>query len=126
MPTYDFQCATCKTDDGGPFEFEAFVQHIGGTEACRRCEGPTERVWRLGNHHIGSSCFPYVTKNLTPDGSPIEVTSERHLQQLCKQFGKTHRPDAAWITKEYLGYDPLTGQQRYSEGSKLGMPGVWY
>jgi hypothetical protein len=73
--------------------------------------------------HIPASQFPYVTKNF--NGKPIEVTSPSHLKALCNSFGVTHRPDVAWTTKRYEGYDWRRGTQKYSEGSGLGLPGCW-
>lgn len=81
-----------------------------------------EKVWTVSVRKEGSA-FPYVTKNF--NGEPITVESQSHLDSLCKQYNVTHRPDAAWITKEYQGYDFRTKKQRYKEGSGLGMPGCW-
>lgn len=128
MPIYDFQCPTCQVQDpSGPYQFEAYVPTIGEAKACDRCAGPTERIWSFANQHRGASAFPYITTNLTADGSPVEVRSERHLADLCKKHGKTHRPDNGWIEKKWVGYDPVTRRQVYTEGSGgRGMKGSWF
>lgn len=82
-----------------------------------------EKVWKV-TKHLGSGAFPFTTKNF--NGEPIEVQSPSHLEQLCKQFGVTHRPDAAWVEKEWSHYDWKTGKHVYKEGSGMGLPGVWF
>lgn len=70
-------------------------------------------------------CFPYTTTNIHPEGKAIEVKSEAHLQQLCKEYGVVHRPDVAWLEKERIGYNFRTGKQEYKEGNGVGLPGCW-
>lgn len=93
------------------------------------------RVWTLGNNDVGSQTFPYITRNITKDGSPVEVKSPGHLKELCKRHGVIPRPDNGWKETEYKGYqpgglDPRTheykkGKQVYREGSGRGLPGSW-
>lgn len=119
MPIYQFECTSCK---------EGFEQYLSLRRSenppCRSCGQSTERVWALGVKHKGSDVFPYVTRNLRPDGKPVEVTSPGHLDSLCKQFGVTHRPDVAWLEKTHEGCD-RRGNPIYKEGSGRGMPGSW-
>ena len=67
--------------------------------------------------------FPFTTTHF--DGTPVEVTSEGHLRELCKIHNVTHRPDVAWVEKRMEGYDPRTGKYIYKEGSGAGLPGCW-
>ena len=91
-----------------------------------------EKVWSVSPATRVASAFPFVSKNF--NGEPIEVKSESHLQSLCKQFGVTHRPDAAWVDKELQyerGHVKMRRDSRgelqpvYSEGSGRGLPGGW-
>lgn len=83
-----------------------------------------ERMW--SNSHVkGSDVFPFTTKNIHPDGKPVTVKSEKHLKQLCAEHGAVHRPDAAWINKDYKGYNVRTQKHEYAEGNGCGMPGSW-
>lgn len=84
-----------------------------------------ETCLSLGSQHIAASAFPYVTRNIHPDGKPIEVQSPAHLKELCKTFNVTPRDDAGYITKEYLGYNMQTKKQMYKESSGVGLPGCW-
>jgi hypothetical protein len=117
MPVYALSC--------GEHEFEAYVPSFNSENPkCKECSAPTERVWRT-SRHIPASAFPYVTRNIHPDGRPIEVKSASHLDSLCKRYNVVHRPDAAYIEKEYQGYDLRTGKQVYKEGSGRGVKGAW-
>lgn len=83
-----------------------------------------EKLWtRLGTPSANG--YPYTTKNILPDGSPVIVESPAHERQLCKQHGVVKRDDAAWIGKEWLGYDFRTKKQKFKEGNGVGMPGCW-
>lgn len=118
MPTYAYLCECGRG-------WEGYIHsHTSPNPPCE-CGLSPERVWSLGSSHRGATGFPYVTTNITPDGSPVEVTSPAHLDKLCKEYGVTHRPDNGWIDKEYLGVDMRTGVQRYKEGNGVGYPGCW-
>jgi len=75
--------------------------------------------------------FPYKTKNLTADGSEVEVTSGAHERALMQQYERdtgnklVKRDDAAWINETYEGYNRRADRQEYSSGSGRGMPGQW-
>lgn len=119
MPTYNYLCDCGRG-------WEGYVpSHNSANPPCE-CGNLPERVWALGNSHRGASGFPYVTTNILSDGSPVEVRSAQHLDQLCKEHGVTHRPDNGWIDKTYVGVDFRTGKQIYKEGSGMGMPGSWF
>lgn len=118
MPTFNFACLCGK-------EWEGYIHNAKSENPLCECGKSPERVWALGNTHRGASTFPYITTNILPDGKPIEVTSASHLDSLCKQYNLTHRPDNAWLEKEYMGVDFRTGKQMYKEGSGRGMPGSW-
>ena len=119
MPIYAFSCAEGH-------EFEAFIQSFESSNpSCttESCGKETERIWKI-TRHLGSGAFPFKTKNLLPGGREVAITSESHLQKLCKQYGVRHRPDAAYVTQEYRGVDFRTGKQQYHE-SGAGLPGAW-
>lgn len=111
MPIYQFECE----------EKHGFEKYLPLREnpnpPCEVCQGPTEKVWSLGSSHVGSSTFPYITKNIT--GKPVEVKSASHLDQLCKQHGVVNRPDQAWIDKKFEN-------GRYVEGTGMGYKGSWF
>lgn len=115
MPTFSYTC-----ENG--HEFDAYQSSWKEPNPVCECGGISERVIR-SSKHIPSSAFPYTTTHL--NGKPIEVKSSKHLEQLCKQYGKVHRPDAAWVTERYEGYDVHSGQQVYTQGSGAGVPGSW-
>ncbi len=105
---------SCEQEHG----FEKYLPLRGDPNPpCEVCQGPTERVWSLGSHHVGSSTFPYVTKNIT--GKPIEIKSASHLEQVCKQYGVTHRDDEAWVEKRFEN-------GKYIESSGQGMKRTWF
>lgn len=116
MPIYAYECKGCQK------QFDRYVHYTTSLNPECECGSPTEKIWRV-TRHMAASAFPFVTTNIT--GQPIEVTSPRHLDELCKMHGVTNRPDAAWVEKEYLGVDWRTGKQVYKESSGLGMPGCW-
>ena len=117
MPTYDFQCEPCSN------HIEAYVPLTTTTVPCPGCGVGMEKVWTVSIRKEGAG-FPFTTKNLT--GEPIVVESQSHLDRLCKEHNVTHRPDAGWIEKEYLGYNMKTKKQMYKEGSGAGLPGCWF
>lgn len=83
-----------------------------------------EKLWtRLGSH--AATGYPYTTKNILPDGAEITVESPAHEQELCKKYNVTKRDDAAWIEKEWLGYNFRTKKQEFKEGNGVGLPGCW-
>jgi putative FmdB family regulatory protein len=119
MPLYGFRCGCGRTDE---HYFPLRDSHP--LAKCGECGKEMERDLTVeASNHIPGSAFPYITKNIT--GSPIEVRSEAHLQQLCKEHNVTHRDDTAWIEKSYEGIDFRTGKHIYHEGSGLGVPGCW-
>lgn len=125
MPVYTYSCDACKHD------FDAYVHFTTSTnQACEKCGGPTEKVWTVSQRN-GYSSFPYKTRNITADGSEVEVTSAAHEKQLMQEYTRAtgaeirKRDDAAFIDKEYRGYDWKTKTQRYEEGSGVGRPGCW-
>ena len=75
--------------------------------------------------------YPYTTKNITPDGQEVEVTSRAHERALLADYKRqtgnelVRRDDAAFLNAEYLGHNMHTDKQEYSEGSGRGMPGQW-
>lgn len=119
MPIYDFLCPSCETG-----HLDRYVPGIGETIPCVDCGTKTEIVWSI-TPRDGMSVYPYVTRNITKDGSPVEVKSALHLKELCRKHGVTPRDDSAWITKEWHGYDWKTKRQVYTESTGVGDPGCW-
>jgi hypothetical protein len=72
---------------------------------------------------VTEKTYPFTTKMF--NGKEIEVTSRAHEKALCQEYGVRKRDDAAWIDKEYLGYNSRTGKQEYRESSGVGNPGCW-
>lgn len=116
MPVFDWSCS-CGHEE------EAYVHSHREVHSCSKCGAEMVREWSLGARHQGSSAFPFTTTHL--NGKPIEVTSESHLRELCKEHGVTHRPDNAFLEKTFKGVNPRTGKPEYHEGSGRGMPGSW-
>jgi hypothetical protein len=105
MPFYVWTCFEC------PNSSHTSWQSISAPRIAPLCEcgRPMERDWHAEHRgHVPVSTFPYFTSHIT--GHPLEVKSESHLQQLCKQHNVRHRPDAAFIEND-------SGQ---------GLPGSWY
>ena len=78
---------------------------------------------REATSYRAANGYPYDTKNIS--GKMITVTDPGHEAALCKIHGVAKRDDSAWVDKEYKGYNWKTDKQEYSEGSGMGMPGVW-
>lgn len=118
MPIYAYECPSGH-------QFERYVPKFDDpAPECADCGAfGSEKIWKV-TRHLGGGTFPFVTTHIT--GKPVEVTSEAHLQALCKEHGVNPRPDAAWLTKEYVGVDFRTGKQIYKEGSGMGLPGCWF
>jgi putative FmdB family regulatory protein len=117
MPIYAYSCPCGH-------EFERYVTTTTSPNPDCECGALTEKIWsvRAGRAWGG---YPYVTKNIRPDGQPVTVDNPAHEAALCKEFGVTKRDDAGWVDTEYLGYDPRSDKQVYREGSGRGMPGCW-
>lgn len=123
MPIFDFACPTVGC---GGFKVDVYLPLRSSEKPlCLDCNTRMETCLALGNQHIAASAFPYVTKNIHPDGKAIEVRSPGHLKELCKTFNVTPRDDAAFIEKEWLGYDMRTKKHVYREGAGVGLPGCW-
>jgi hypothetical protein len=101
------------------------VENRRKSPACPMCMAPMERDYPAEHQrHIPASAFPFVTKNIDPNGKPIEVTSAAHLDSLCKQYNVTHRPDVAYEEDE--SYTDEKGQWRVKAGTGRGLPGSWF
>lgn len=94
MPLFCYVCDTCDK------KCEKWFWVRDKIEAPKCCDIEMERDYHAEHtNHVPGGVFPYVTTNLTPDGSPVEVKSHAHLSQLCKQYGKVHRDDAAFTER---------------------------
>lgn len=130
MPLYDLECSSesCRA------RAEVYLALRGeANPPCERCGASTERVWgRTGRD--AANGFPYFTKNIS--GQWLEVRSSQHQAELCKQYGKVCRDDAAFI-EEGNDYDVIPGhmdrktgrlvppQVVYKRGSGRGNKGQW-
>lgn len=85
MPLYDFECPKCKKT------FEKFccindLECYTIKQKCPICETQLKRL--IGG--IKKDWFrPHINEDF--DGTPIEVTSKKHLKELCKKFGVQSR-----------------------------------
>lgn len=123
MPVFDFKCPTegCKG-----FKYDVYLPlRDSAKPICLDCDTMMETCLSLGSQHIAASAYPYTTRNITKDGSPIEVTGASHLRSLEKEHGVRLRDDAAFVTKEWLGYDMQKKQHVYKESSGVGEKGCW-
>jgi len=119
MPFYNWVCEKCNATE------QTFEHHCTPV-APSHCKQPMVRDWHgEARVHTPASGYPYITRNITPDGSPVEVKSAAHEAELCKIHGVTKRDDQAWIEKEYVGHNWRTGKPEYWEPSGRGMPGSW-
>lgn len=75
MPLYDFQCLRCNK------EFEDFVSlRFLDRMRCPECKAKVKVVIKQANKDWFT---PHINDDFT--GEPIEVTSRKHLRELCKQ-----------------------------------------
>ena len=106
-------------------------------EACESC-GETVHIgaWPFCPHGFKHATnafqeYPYTTKNITPDGTEVEVTSRAHERALLVDYERqtgnklVKRDDVAFLGEDYNGHNMNTDEQEYSGGSGRGMPGQW-
>lgn len=109
-----------------PMQTEAVSER---TEVCEKCgETLTVGAWPFCPHPgnvslVSSKIYPYTTRHIS--GQPMEITSAAHERAVFAAHGIRQRDDAAFLNKEYLGYNWKTKQQEYKEGNGVGMPGCW-
>lgn len=131
MPLYDLECS----DEKCRARAEVYLSLRGeANPPCERCGASTDRVWgRTGRD--AANGFPYYTKNIS--GQWLEVRSAVHQAELCKQYGKVCRDDAAFLDEgnDYIVHpgkvDRATGKVipprvEYLNGSGRGNPGSWF
>ena len=91
MPIYGFRCEGCSKTHERYFP----VRESQPSIECD-CGATAERDFMAeARNHVPGGVYPYVTTHL--NGSPIEVRSAAHLQELCKQHGKVLRDDAGYV-----------------------------
>lgn len=119
MPVFQYECPQSH-------QFEAYVHtRSEPSPPCRKCGvGGSERIWAITKRDAANG-YPYKTRNIDPGGRELTVESPSHEAQLCKQYGVVKRDDAGWIETRYEGWDMKRKQQRYKEGSGVGLPGCW-
>lgn len=119
MPFYEWRCAC-----GEGRRVFAPMSECRNAPICN-CGGSMERDYGAEHGgHIPASAFPYTTRNLTPDGSPVEVRSAAHLSSLCRQYGVRHRDDSAFEDVR-MEFNKQTGRVEPTAGSGRGMKGQW-
>jgi hypothetical protein len=128
---YGYRCECGRTE-----EHYVSVRDTAPTWKCEECGADAQRDLTVeARNHVPASAYPYVTKNL--NGRPIEVKSAAHLRDLCKQYGKVLRDDAAFIDEdndyrvEPGRFDRASGRLIppkvvYLNGSGRGNKGSWY
>ncbi len=129
MPMYGFRCGSCERTEEHYFS----VREAAPTVKCEKCGSLAERDLLVeARTHVPASGYPHFTKHL--NGKLIEVKSAAHHAELCKQYGKVLRDDAAFIEEgnEYtptLVKDARTGKWStkivYHNGTGMGRPGCW-
>lgn len=98
-------------------------------DTCEKCGAELEvGSWPFCPHPGGVSLvteksYPFTTKMFT--GQPVEVTSRAHERALMREHNVVKRDDAAWIDKEFVGWNRRTGKYEYKESSGVGNPGCW-
>jgi putative FmdB family regulatory protein len=77
MPLYDVECTKCFK------VFEAFkpLKELPEGFTCE-CGGTARIVVKKANRDWFR---PHINEHF--DGTPIEVTSKKHLRELCKKYG---------------------------------------
>jgi hypothetical protein len=88
MPLYDLECEEC----GRVQEIFCCINSLRPTimsASCKDplCGGKQKQIIRTGR--AGDWFHSFVSEDF--NGSPIEVTSRRHLKQLCKEHGVQSR-----------------------------------
>lgn len=124
MPTFDNKCTNPECE--GLLLDHYTHSHKDPTPACPKCGGAMERFYSLGNGHSGTNGYPYVTRNITPDGSPVEVRSPGHEADLCKRYGLRKRDDVGFVEERWEGWDFAKKEHRFSGGGGRGLPGAWW
>lgn len=94
MPCFDEQCVKC-----GHVHERILPRYTKKTAKCPDCGGATERLDSAPQFHdfnriMGTSdAQPFVTRNIHPDGKPLEIRGHKQLQDACKKFGVIHVPE---------------------------------
>lgn len=81
MPLYDFECLTC----GKQFENFCCINDLEYFTIKQRCPKCGNKVKRLIGGIKKDWFKPHINEDF--DGTPIEVTSKKHLKELCKKHG---------------------------------------
>ena len=78
MPIYEAECVSC----GWQYEWLDYASEK--TRPCPLCGSQGERLYSLFTTKIFQ---PFITRNIDPEGRPIEVRSQKQLSSLCNQHG---------------------------------------
>lgn len=85
MPIYESECVSCRLK----YQFYTPLP-TDLTRECPKCGGEGERIYSLAAVRIFQ---PFCTRNILPDGKPIEITNQRQLSHLCNEFHLNHIDD---------------------------------
>lgn len=115
VPMYEALCISCNRK----YEWYS-VFFTEENKPCPRCGGTGERLYSVATVKIFS---PFVTRNIRPDGAPVEVKSQRQLSSLCNQYNLTPLDDPKYdapvakfkTPQEILGVD-VEPDRRPAEG----------
>ncbi len=92
MPLFEAVCVDCGT------KIEFYEPRYTERNPFCQCGGLTERIDSVPRFHDWNQLMhttdaqPYVTRNITKDGSPLEIRSHKQLEEACKANGVIHVP----------------------------------
>jgi len=82
MPLYDLECKDC----GHVYEIFCCIKDKDNyiiNQKCPKCKGEVKQLYNIGKEK--DWFHPHINEDF--DGTPIQVTSKKHMRELCKKFG---------------------------------------
>lgn len=98
MPIYEAECRAC----GRRYEWYVALP-VEDTNKCTYCGGDGDRVF---SRYAPKFFSPFVTRNIMPDGSPVEVKSQSQLSSLCNEYKLVHVDDPKHEPKPFTPLSP--------------------
>lgn len=98
MPMYEAECRSC----GRRYEWYEPLP-VDTTQRCPKCGGEGDRLFSRYSPKIFA---PFVTRNIMPDGSPVEVKSQRQLSSLCNEHKLVHVDDPKYEPRHFTPPSP--------------------
>lgn len=93
MPLYEAECRSC----GKVYEWYEPTP-TDNTIACPTCNGAGDRIFSRCSSRIFT---PFITRNILPDGRPVEVKSQSQLSRLCNEHKLNHVDDPRYEPKTF-------------------------